>query len=177
MPVCWNWQTRRTQNPLVAIPCGFKSHYRHQCAVSLKTAGHPVRQFKWFNAYTPSDRAAPGKRYHSFSFLFYNRPLFGYLPPDNGQIKMRVELSWGIHASLPAYRPYHAVRRGHGRRNTMAIYKGASSNGRTPGSDPDNIGSNPVAPANFPASKTGSGTVCEKRQVARPSERTSNGTV
>ena len=24
------WQTRRTQNPLVAIPCGFKSHHRHQ---------------------------------------------------------------------------------------------------------------------------------------------------
>ena len=24
------WQTRRTQNPLVAIPCGFKSHLRHQ---------------------------------------------------------------------------------------------------------------------------------------------------
>ena len=24
------WQTRRTQNPMVAIPCGFKSHLRHQ---------------------------------------------------------------------------------------------------------------------------------------------------
>ena len=24
------WQTRRTQNPLVVIPCGFKSHLRHQ---------------------------------------------------------------------------------------------------------------------------------------------------
>ena len=23
------WQTRRTQNPLVAIPCGFESHQRH----------------------------------------------------------------------------------------------------------------------------------------------------
>ena len=31
------WQTRRTQNPLVAIPCGFKSHHRHQtrCAIPL----------------------------------------------------------------------------------------------------------------------------------------------
>ena len=30
MPVWWNWQTRRTQNPVVAIPCGFDPHYRHQ---------------------------------------------------------------------------------------------------------------------------------------------------
>lgn len=30
MPKWWNWQTRRTQNPVVAIPCGFKSHFRHQ---------------------------------------------------------------------------------------------------------------------------------------------------
>ena len=29
-PVCWNWQTRRTQNPLVAIPCGFDPRHRHQ---------------------------------------------------------------------------------------------------------------------------------------------------
>ena len=29
-PKWWNWQTRRTQNPMVAIPCGFKSHLRHQ---------------------------------------------------------------------------------------------------------------------------------------------------
>lgn len=26
----WNWQTHRTQNPAVVIPCGFKSHRRHQ---------------------------------------------------------------------------------------------------------------------------------------------------
>ena len=30
MPVCWNWQTRWTQNPLVAIPCGFDPRHRHQ---------------------------------------------------------------------------------------------------------------------------------------------------
>ena len=30
VPVCWNWQTRRTQNPLPATACGFKSHHRHQ---------------------------------------------------------------------------------------------------------------------------------------------------
>ena len=29
-PVCWNWQTRWTQNPLVAIPCGFDPRHRHQ---------------------------------------------------------------------------------------------------------------------------------------------------
>ena len=30
MPVCWNWQTRRTQNPLVVTPYGFDPHHRHQ---------------------------------------------------------------------------------------------------------------------------------------------------
>ena len=30
MPVWWNWQTRRTQNPVVAIPCRFDPDYRHQ---------------------------------------------------------------------------------------------------------------------------------------------------
>ncbi len=30
MPVCWNWQTRWTQNPLVATPCGFDPRHRHQ---------------------------------------------------------------------------------------------------------------------------------------------------
>ena len=30
MSVWWNWQTWRTQNPLIAISCGFKSRYRHQ---------------------------------------------------------------------------------------------------------------------------------------------------
>ncbi len=29
MPVWWNWQTRRTQNPKVAIPCRFDPDYRH----------------------------------------------------------------------------------------------------------------------------------------------------
>lgn len=29
VPVCWNWQTRWTQNPLPAMACGFKSRHRH----------------------------------------------------------------------------------------------------------------------------------------------------
>ena len=29
MPVCWNWQTRRTQNPLPAMACGFDPRHRH----------------------------------------------------------------------------------------------------------------------------------------------------
>ena len=29
MPVCWNWQTRRTQNPLMATSCGFDPRHRH----------------------------------------------------------------------------------------------------------------------------------------------------
>lgn len=29
-PKWWNWQTRRTQNPVYASTCGFKSHLRHQ---------------------------------------------------------------------------------------------------------------------------------------------------
>ena len=28
-PMWWNWQTRGTQNPVVAIPCGFDPHHRH----------------------------------------------------------------------------------------------------------------------------------------------------
>lgn len=39
MPVWWNWQTRRTQNPVVAIPCGFDPHYRHQ--IKKDTYGCP----------------------------------------------------------------------------------------------------------------------------------------
>ena len=35
MPVCWNWQTRRIQNPLVAIPCGFDPRHRHHKAKPL----------------------------------------------------------------------------------------------------------------------------------------------
>ncbi len=30
------WQTRRTQNPVVAIPCGFESHLRHHFNGVLK---------------------------------------------------------------------------------------------------------------------------------------------
>ena len=30
MAMWWNWQTRRTQNPLMETSCGFKSHHRHQ---------------------------------------------------------------------------------------------------------------------------------------------------
>ncbi len=28
-PVCWNWQTRQTQNLLWVTTCGFKSRHRH----------------------------------------------------------------------------------------------------------------------------------------------------
>ena len=30
MPLWWNWQTRWTQNPVVAIPCRFDPDQRHQ---------------------------------------------------------------------------------------------------------------------------------------------------
>ena len=33
MPKWWNWQTRQTQNLVVAIPCGFKSHYPYHVDV------------------------------------------------------------------------------------------------------------------------------------------------
>ncbi len=36
MPVCWNWQTRWTQNPLPAMACGFKSRHRHQTLTGSK---------------------------------------------------------------------------------------------------------------------------------------------
>ena len=37
-PVCWNWQTRRTQNPLVVTPYGFDPHHRHSLYLSLLAA-------------------------------------------------------------------------------------------------------------------------------------------
>ncbi len=33
MPVCWNWQTRRTQNPLMATSCGFDPRHRHHTEI------------------------------------------------------------------------------------------------------------------------------------------------
>ena len=35
-PVWWNWQTCWTQNPVVAIPCGFDPRHRHQ-TVQIRT--------------------------------------------------------------------------------------------------------------------------------------------
>ena len=32
-PKWWNWQTRRTQNPVMATSCGFKSRLRHQSTI------------------------------------------------------------------------------------------------------------------------------------------------
>ena len=37
MPEWWNWQTCRTQNPVVAIPCGFDPRFRHQQKDHLST--------------------------------------------------------------------------------------------------------------------------------------------
>ena len=34
-PMWWNWQTRGTQNPVVAIPCGFDPHHRHHVRASF----------------------------------------------------------------------------------------------------------------------------------------------
>ena len=36
--VCWKWQTRRTQNPLVVTPYGFDPHHRHSLYLSLLAA-------------------------------------------------------------------------------------------------------------------------------------------
>ena len=33
LPLWWNWQTRRTQNTMVAIPCRFDSDQRHQTRI------------------------------------------------------------------------------------------------------------------------------------------------
>ena len=32
-PVCWNWQTRRTQNPLMATSRGFDPRHRHHTEI------------------------------------------------------------------------------------------------------------------------------------------------
>ena len=43
MPPWWNWQTRRTQNPVVVIPCRFDSDRRHQ----KKNASYLLRSFSF----------------------------------------------------------------------------------------------------------------------------------
>jgi hypothetical protein len=36
------WQTRRTQNPVLATGCGFKSHLRYSVVRILRFAGHSI---------------------------------------------------------------------------------------------------------------------------------------
>ena len=42
-PVCWNWQTRRTQNPLLATACGFDPHHRHFEKEAVRRSKAPYR--------------------------------------------------------------------------------------------------------------------------------------
>lgn len=51
MLACRNRQTRRTQNPLLAITCGFKSHRQHH---GMFTSPHPFISFLTWK--TPSRR-------------------------------------------------------------------------------------------------------------------------
>ena len=66
------WQTWRTQNPLVAIPCGFKSHFRHQ------ERGVFAREHRVFIS-----RKKVAFSYLSFHFFHYRKFLFCnlILPP------------------------------------------------------------------------------------------------
>lgn len=57
-PVCWNWQTRRTQNPLSARTCGFDPHHRHQ-----KTgASYEVRGARFFCNTSDLNRCSKAQR-------------------------------------------------------------------------------------------------------------------
>ena len=96
--MCWNWQTRRTQNPLVAIPCGFDPRHRHNKKIVVPycglfvyircMGGEPIRQprhrhkrkitFGWFFVYHGIARGSKGRAYavgmqKQFSELFLDR--------------------------------------------------------------------------------------------------------
>lgn len=43
MLVWWNWQTRWTQNPLLATVCGFNSHHQHQAEQGFIVGGGQTR--------------------------------------------------------------------------------------------------------------------------------------
>ena len=42
MPVCRNWQTRQTQNLLIARSCGFKSRHRQKILDGYPVLCYPV---------------------------------------------------------------------------------------------------------------------------------------
>ena len=70
-PVCWNWQTRWTQNPLVAIPCGFKSRHRHHVGASFacsdflcKKINHNAASFLLFRKRSRTRQLFVCKRTH-----------------------------------------------------------------------------------------------------------------
>ena len=80
MPVCWNWQTRRTQNPLMATSCGFDPHHRHH---------GKARQTIWFGALfctTPISHA------YFYSYNAKNYLCLGLIPMLNKSSPLIVRL-------------------------------------------------------------------------------------
>ena len=56
------WQTRRTQNPMLETTCGFKSHHQHQCASGFARGffcfcGSKAVVFGWFGWNTRKRRS------------------------------------------------------------------------------------------------------------------------
>ena len=80
LPVWWNWQTRGTQNPVVAIPCGFDPHHRHHVGTSYACSDFFVQKnrslaslFLLFRKRSRSSRLFACKRAHN---AFVSLPTF-----------------------------------------------------------------------------------------------------
>ena len=81
MSVWWNWQTWRTQNPLIAISCGFKSRYRHQIRTMVLIWNHRAffiaqkseRYLVWNFIQYVSEHTEEGCFVIQTAFLFYSK--------------------------------------------------------------------------------------------------------
>ena len=97
MPKWRNWQTHGTQNPAIAISCGFKSHFRHQLSTPYGGAflfGILSRDIKLLSE-PDRKQVAPGLSLHSVS-LSINSPLDYLLyesPRDSNIMWVQVPLS------------------------------------------------------------------------------------
>ena len=94
-PEWWNWQTCWTQNPVVAIPCGFDPRHRHQkrthlCRRQRWVLFNEINPFRdlWNNAshYEIADAMKYAAAYEGFILfhilaldkIFHNRKIISY---------------------------------------------------------------------------------------------------
>ena len=87
MPLWWNWQTRGTQNPVVAIPCRFDPDQRHQikreqglpCSLFICVRcgeGEHVRQFATRQIFAVGSRLRDTAIYENINGIVLTFPNF-----------------------------------------------------------------------------------------------------